>query len=134
MAARGRADACSSPASWPWRSLRRRRACSLCRRTARRPGPERSARYAALLVTLDELVARARPDGGWTFGHLPGRRFRPHTSPLRFAEWLARPFGRADWDVVVLRSPGTPAAILTPARRPSTHRRERYLANGRAGR
>ena len=98
------------------------------------PGPERSARYAALLVTLDELVARARPDGGWTFGHLPGRRFRPHTSPLRFAEWLARPFGRADWDVVVLRSPGTPAAILSLLAGHRLTGRERYLETAvRAG-
>ncbi len=95
---------------------------------------ERSARFAALLLSLDELVARARPDGGWTFAAVPGRRFRPHTYPLRFAERLARPFGLADWDVVVLRSPGTPAAILALLAGHRLTGRERYLETAvRAG-
>lgn len=95
---------------------------------------ERRTRFAAFLVTLDELVARARPEGGWTFGHLPGQRFRPHTYPLRFAEWLARPLGLADWDVVVLRSPGTPTAILSLLAGYRLTGRERYLETAlRAG-
>jgi Pectic acid lyase len=69
-------------------------------------------RLDAFVIALDELVARARPDGGWTFAHAPGTRVRPHTAPLRYAERLAAPFGWNDWDVVVIRSPGTPAAIL----------------------
>jgi hypothetical protein len=46
-----------------------------------------------LRVALDQVVARARPDGGWVFGALPGERVHPHTSPLRFAERVA---GRSD--------------------------------------
>ena len=77
------------------------------------PEAGREAQVAAFLVALDEVVARARPDGGWVFGTLPGERVRPQTYPLRFAERVAAPFGLADWDIVVLRSPGTPAAILS---------------------
>ena len=63
-------------------------------------------------IALDAVVARARPDGGWVFGTLPGERVHPHTDPLQFAERVAAPFGLADWDLVVMRSPGTPAGIL----------------------
>lgn len=67
---------------------------------------------AALRVALDQVVARARPDGGWEFGKLPGERVHPHTYPLRFAERVAGPVGLADWDLLAIRSPGTPTAIL----------------------
>jgi hypothetical protein len=68
--------------------------------------------FARFRVALDEVVERARPDGGWVFGALPGERVHPHTDPLQFAEKVAKPFGLNDWDLVVMRSPGTPAAIL----------------------
>lgn len=68
--------------------------------------------FARFRVALDEVVKRARPDGGWRFGALPGERVHPHTDPLRFAERVAKPFGLNDWDLIVMRSPGTPAAIL----------------------
>jgi hypothetical protein len=74
---------------------------------------DRAAQVAAFQDALDELVVRARPGGGWVFGTRPGARVHPHTYPLRFAERVAAPFGLADWDLVVLRSPGTPAAILS---------------------
>ena len=67
---------------------------------------------AALRVALDQVVARARPDGGWEFGKRPGERVHPHTYPLRFAERVAGPVGLADWDLLAIRSPGTPTAIL----------------------
>lgn len=68
--------------------------------------------FARFRVALDEVVKRARPDGGWVFGALPGERVHPHTDPLQFAERIAAPFGLNDWDLIVMRSPGTPAAIL----------------------
>jgi len=67
---------------------------------------------AELRATLDDLVVLQRPHGGWTFAAPPGTRPAPVTAPLKLAERIAAPFGLADWDVVVLRSPGTPAAAL----------------------
>jgi hypothetical protein len=77
----------------------------------------RSARARARLVmeivaTLDALLAHERAGGGWTFASAPGARPQPCTVPLKIAERLAAPFGLARWDLVVLRSPGTPAAGL----------------------
>jgi hypothetical protein len=89
---------------------------------------------AELRVALDELVGRERPDGGWTFATLPGERVHPHTTPLRFAERVAAPFGLADWDIIVLRSPGTPAAIMALLKGYAALGVERYLASAiRAG-
>ena len=65
-----------------------------------------------LVRVLDVLLAHERAGGGWTFAAPPGTRPHPYTVPLKVAEWLAAPFGLARWDVVVLRSPGTPAAGL----------------------
>lgn len=73
---------------------------------------ETGADLGGLRVALDQLVARARPGGGWEFERRAGERVQPHTDPLRWAERLAAPFGLADWDLIVVRSPGTPAAIL----------------------
>jgi hypothetical protein len=85
-------------------------------------------------IALDQLVMRARPDGGWVFRTLPGERVHPHTYPLRVAERLAAPFGLADWDIVVIRSPGTPSAILTLLDGYRLLGDERYLATAaRAG-
>ena len=96
--------------------------------------PEEPAAFTDFRITLDELVARARPDGGWVFGTLPGERVHPHTYPLRFAERVAAPFGLADWDIVVLRSPGTPSAILSLLDGYRLLGDERYLATAiRAG-
>lgn len=71
------------------------------------------ARLGAFRVALDQLVARARPEGGWVFGTLPGERVHPHTAPLKFAERVGSPVGLANWDLLAVRSPGTPTAILT---------------------
>jgi len=67
---------------------------------------------AALLATLDRLVALERRDGAWTFAAAPHTRPAPSTMVVKIAERVASPFGLADWDLVVMRSPGTPAAIL----------------------
>jgi hypothetical protein len=91
-------------------------------------------RLAPLRVALDQVVARARPDGGWVFGTLPGERVHPHTYPLKFAERVAAPFGLADWDLVAVRSPGTPTAILALLDGYRLTGDDRYRANAvRAG-
>ncbi len=87
-----------------------------------------------LVTTLDALLALERPDGGWTFVDHGRRRARPITLPLRLAEWLAGPLGLARWDLVVVRSPGTPAgglALLAAYR--LTGRAEYLAAARRAG-
>lgn len=70
------------------------------------------ARAGDRRTALDALVAAERAAGGWTFTAPPGQRPRPFTEILRIAEAVAGPFGLASWDLLVLRSPGTPAAIL----------------------
>jgi hypothetical protein len=61
---------------------------------------------------LDSLVVRQRPAGGWTFASPPGTRPVPFTLVVQTAERLLAPLGLATWDLVVVRSPGTPAAGL----------------------
>lgn len=56
------------------------------------------------------------------------------TEPLKIAERIAAPLGLADWDVVVLRSPGTPAAGLALVAAYERTRHEAYVdAAKRAG-
>ncbi len=87
--------------------------------------------FAQYATVLDAVLARERPDGGWMFATLPGERVHPHTYPLRFAERVAGPLGIADWDIVVLRSPGTPAAILALLNGYRLLGEDRYLASAR---
>jgi hypothetical protein len=70
------------------------------------------AGIAAISGTLDALVALERPAGGWAYRNPPGGRYQPLTFPVGLAERLAGPLGLVTWDVVVVRSPGTPAAGL----------------------
>jgi hypothetical protein len=63
-------------------------------------------------AALDALVAAQTTYGGWVFAAPPGERPRPFTELLRVAERVAAPVGFATWDLLVLRSPGTPAAAL----------------------
>jgi hypothetical protein len=70
------------------------------------------ARAGEREAALDALVAEQQPYGGWVFAAPPGERPRPFTQIMQLAERLAAPLGLADWDLVVLRSPGTPAAVL----------------------
>ncbi|HEY2387647.1 MAG TPA: pectate lyase [Candidatus Binatia bacterium] len=89
---------------------------------------------AQLDATLDQLLALERREGGWTFAAEGRARPQPMTAPLKFAERIAAPLGLADWDLVVLRSPGTPAAALALLDGYERTGRERYLAGAvRAG-
>jgi hypothetical protein len=65
-----------------------------------------------LIATLDALLALERPQGGWALVAGPRQRPRSTRFVLRLAERVAAPLGLATWDVVGLRSPGTPAAGL----------------------
>jgi hypothetical protein len=62
---------------------------------------------------LDGMLACERPEGGWTYRCDPPQGpYGAVTWPLLRARRLAAIVGRDDWDVVVLRSPGTSAAGL----------------------
>ncbi|MEO7435763.1 MAG: pectate lyase, partial [Candidatus Binatia bacterium] len=93
--------------------------------------PDEPPIFAEYATALDAVLARERVDGGWVFGTQRGERVHPHTYPLRFAERVAAPFGLADWDIVVLRSPGTPAAILALLNGYRLLGDERYVASAR---
>lgn len=67
---------------------------------------------AAFTATLDALLARERPGGGWSFEGAPGARPQPFTLVMQVAERVAAPLGLARWDLLVVRSPGTPAGGL----------------------
>ena len=84
-----------------------------------------------LVATLDALLGVELDGGGWSFAHAPNARPVPLTAPLRVAERLAAPFGLADWNVVVVRSPGTPAAGLVLLRGYHLTGRAAYLAAAR---
>ena len=70
------------------------------------------AARADVAEELDALASTQRPDGGWTFASAPGTRPEPFTLLVRMAEHALAPIGLATWDLVVVRSPGTPAAGL----------------------
>jgi len=61
---------------------------------------------------VDRLLALQQPSGGWTFWSPPGRRPQPLTFIMRGAERAGSTVGLADWELVVIRSPGTPQAGL----------------------
>jgi len=78
---------------------------------------------------LDDVLACERPTGGWTYACDPATG--PHGAATKIvvrAGQIAAPFGFDDWDLLVLRSPGTPAAglVLLDGYRASGD--ERYLA------
>jgi hypothetical protein len=80
---------------------------------------------------VDALVALERPAGGWTFASAPGTRPEPFTLVVRTGERLLAPVGLATWDLVVVRSPGTPAAGLVLLDAYRRRRNETYLAAAR---
>src|SRR6185369_6529862 len=80
---------------------------------------------------LDALVASQRGAGGWTFASAPGTRPEPFTLVVRTAERVLAPIGLATWDLVVVRSPGTPAAGLVLLEGWRRTGREEWLAAAR---
>jgi hypothetical protein len=68
---------------------------------------------ADVRAALDGVLACERPGGGWAYVCDPPTGPRGAvTWPLLTARRVLGPLGLDDWDVVVLRSPGTPAAGL----------------------
>ena len=99
--------------------------------SARATPPDEPPALAAFTATVDALAARQRPDGGWTFDAPAGQRPHPFTLVMQVAEGVAAPLGLARWDLLVVRSPGTPAAgLLLLAAHRLTGRPE-YLAAAR---
>jgi hypothetical protein len=75
--------------------------------------PASAALSPAARRALDKVLACERPQGGWTYSCDPvGGAHGMVTWPLIRAASVLGPLGLADWDVAVLRSPGTPAAGL----------------------
>jgi len=78
---------------------------------------EPAARAAALppatQAAVDDVLACERPDGGWTYAcDPPGGPHGAVTKIVVRAGQVASLFGLETWDLLVLRSPGTPAAGL----------------------
>jgi PelA/Pel-15E family pectate lyase len=86
---------------------------------------------AAFSATLDAIVARERPDGGWTLEGEHGERAQPFTLVMQVAETIAAPLHLAPWDLLVVRSPGTPAAGLLLLAGERITGRPDYLASAR---
>jgi hypothetical protein len=84
-------------------------------------------------AALDALVVDQRPSGGWVFAAPPGERAHPFTQILQIAERVAQPLHVASWDLLVLRSPGTPAAILELLAAAVPERQADYDAAARRG-
>jgi rhamnogalacturonyl hydrolase YesR len=86
-----------------------------------------------IVEAIDAVLACERDGGGWMYVCEQGVRVWGATSIVNAAERVAEAFGVADWDVVVLRSPGTSTAgeILLDAYRRSA-RPDLLAAAGRA--
>ncbi len=82
----------------------------------------------ALTAALDAVLTCERPSGGWTYVCERGVRTWGATRIVNTAERVAGPFGLATWDLVVMRSPGTPAAGLLLLRAYELGGETRYLA------
>jgi hypothetical protein len=101
---------------------------------ARGATPDESPGLAAFTATIDALAAHERSNGGWTFDAPAGERPHPFTLVMQMAEGVAAPLGLAHWDLLVVRSPGTPAAgLLLLAAHRLTGRAEYLEAARRTG-
>ena len=72
--------------------------------------PEPSPLPPDVREALDAMLECERPDGGWMYVCHSGVRVFGATAVVNLAERVGDAFGLADWDIVVLRSPGTAAA------------------------
>lgn len=96
------------------------------------PGTIRAAGSAdtELRAALDAVLACERPDGGWSYTCTPSADGAVTKIVVR-AQQVAAILGLAPWDLLVVRSPGTPAGglvLLDGWRRTGD---ERYLAAAR---
>lgn len=104
-------------------------ACVPARAAEPRPLP------AEVRQALDDVLACERPGGGWTYVCDPATGpYGAATKIVIRATQVASVFGLASWDLLVLRSPGTPAAGLVLLEGYRLSGDERYLdAARRAG-
>jgi len=83
---------------------------------------------------LEAMLQCERPEGGWMYACDRGERVAGFTTVMKRAERMAGAIGFANWDLIVLRSPGTPAAGLLLVRAYQLTHDEKYLdAARRAG-
>jgi hypothetical protein len=95
------------------------------------PTPKTEAADRRARRALDAILACERPAGGWTYVCARGVRTWGATAIVNAAERIAGPLGLATWDLVVMRSPGTPAAGLLLVRGFQDTGDGRYLAAAR---
>lgn len=80
---------------------------------------------------LDALLACERSEGGWMYACNRSTRVAGFTAVMKRAEHIASAVGLATWDLVALRSPGTPAGGLLLVRAYQRTREDKYLAAAR---
>lgn len=80
---------------------------------------------------LDSVLACERPEGGWMYACDRNTRVAGFTTVMKRAEHLAGAVGLATWDLIVLRSPGTPAGGLLLIRAYQRTHEDKYLAAAR---
>lgn len=85
----------------------------------------------AVAEAFNSLLACERSDGGWMYACDRSRRVAGFTTVMKRVERLAGAIGLATWDLIVLRSPGTPAAGLLLVRAYQRTHEEKYLAAAR---
>jgi hypothetical protein len=84
-------------------------------------------RLDAVTGALDAMLACERTSGGWTYVCDRNARTWGATRIINTAERIAGPLGLANWDLLVMRSPGTPAAGLLLLRGYALSSRPVYL-------
>lgn len=101
------------------------------------PSPTQAKEQTLPLATraaLNAMLQCERPEGGWMYACDRNERVAGFTRVMRRAERIARAINLATWDLIVLRSPGTPAAGLLLVRAHQLTHEEKYLdAARRAG-
>ncbi len=85
----------------------------------------------AVSEAFNSLLACERSDGGWMYACDRSARVAGFTTVMKRAERLAGILGFATWDLIVLRSPGTPASGLLLVRTYQRTHEEKYLAAAR---
>lgn len=96
------------------------------------PGKARAQTLSpAATEALNALLDCERSDGGWMYACDRSTRVAGFTMVMKRAERLAGTMSLATWDLIVLRSPGTPAGGLLFVRAYQHTHEEKYLAAAR---
>ncbi|MGE0680285.1 MAG: pectate lyase [Candidatus Binatia bacterium] len=81
----------------------------------------------SIRTALGAMLQCERPTGGWMYACDRSERVAGFTKVMRRVERIAGAVGLATWDLIVLRSPGTPAAGLLLVRAHQLTHEEKYL-------